>query len=170
MFIESLTPDQLVAFAQLVIFAAFLGALVGAMALPLLLQLFELVFAGLVKVGFTCEGDALQCAIAREQHKRSCELHVNESPESKLYEASKGKTGKVTDDLPGNETIALTDRINTSSALGAGYCPLRDVTVEVAGYSKVLPLSNSCEQLSYVKTFFVGLCLLLALWIVFGRK
>ena len=50
MFIESLTPDQLVAFAQLVIFAAFLGALVGAMALPLLLQLFELVLSGLVKV------------------------------------------------------------------------------------------------------------------------
>mgnify|MGYP000471022942 CR=1 FL=1 len=50
MFIESLTPGQLVEFAQLVIFAAFLGALVGAMALPLLLQLFELVFAGLVKV------------------------------------------------------------------------------------------------------------------------
>lgn len=127
-------------------------------------------FGGSCSGGFTCEGDALQCAIAKEQHKRSCELHVNESPESKLYEASKGKTGKVTDDLPGNETIALTDRINTSSALGAGYCPLRDVTVDVAGYSKVLPLSNSCEQLGYVKTFFVGLCLLLALWIVFGRK
>lgn len=127
-------------------------------------------FGGSCSGGFTCEGDALQCAIAKEQHKRSCELHVNESPESKLYEASKGKTGKVTDDLPGNETIALTDRINTSSALGAGYCPLRDVTVDVAGYSKVLPLSNSCEQLGYVKTFFVGLCLFLALWIVFGRK
>lgn len=127
-------------------------------------------FGGSCSGGFTCEGDALQCAMAKEQHKRSCELHVNDSPESKLYEASKGKTGKVTDDLPGNETIALTDRIDTSSALGAGYCPLRDITVDVAGYSKVLPLSDHCEKIGYVKIFFVSFCLLLGLWIVFGRK
>ena len=127
-------------------------------------------FGGSCSGGFTCEGDALQCAIAREQHKRSCELHVNESPESKLYEASKGKTGKVTDDLPGNETIALTDRIDTSSALGAGYCPLRDINVDAFGYSKVLPLSEHCEKIGYVKIFFVSFCLLLGLWIVFGRK
>lgn len=127
-------------------------------------------FGGSCSGGFTCEGDALQCAIAKEQHKRSCELHVNESPESKLYEASKGKTGKVTDDLPGNETIALTDRIDTSSALGAGYCPLRDINVDMFGYSKVLPLSDHCEKIGYVKIFFVSFCLLLGLWIVFGRK
>lgn len=127
-------------------------------------------FGGSCSGGFTCEGDALQCAMAKEQHKRSCELHVNESPESKLYEASKGKTGKVTDDLPGNETIALTDRIDTSSALGAGYCPLRDINVDAFGYSKVLPLSEHCEKIGYVKIFFVSFCLLLGLWIVFGRK
>lgn len=49
MFIESLTPDQLVQFAQLVIFAAFLGALVGVMAVPLVAQLFDLLFTSLVK-------------------------------------------------------------------------------------------------------------------------
>lgn len=127
-------------------------------------------FGGSCSGGFTCEGDALQCAIAKEQHKRSCELHVNESPESKLYEAAKAKTGKVTDDLPGNETIALTDRIDTSSALGAGYCPLRDITVDAYGFSKVLPLSDNCEKIGYVKIFFISFCLLLAVWIVFGRK
>lgn len=127
-------------------------------------------FGGSCDAGFTCEGDALQCAIAKEQHKRSCELHVNESPESKLYEAAKAKTGKATDDLPGNETISLTDRIDTSSALGAGYCPLRDITVDAFGYSKVLPLSDNCEKIGYVKVFFISFCLLLAVWIVFGRK
>ncbi|QTX21130.1 hypothetical protein [Comamonas aquatica] len=49
MFIESLTPDQLVQFAQLVIFAAFLGALVGVVAVPLLAQLLDLLLGGLVK-------------------------------------------------------------------------------------------------------------------------
>lgn len=127
-------------------------------------------FGGSCSAGFTCEGDALQCAIAKEQHKRSCELHVNESPESKLYEAAKAKTGKATDDLPGNETISLTDRIDTSSALGAGYCPLRDITVDAFGFSKVLPLSDNCERIGYVKIFFISFCLLLAVWIVFGRK
>lgn len=127
-------------------------------------------FGGSCSGGFTCEGDALQCAIAKEQHKRACELHVNESPESKLYEAAKAKTGKATDDLPGNETIALTDRIDTSSALGAGYCPLRDITVDAFGFSKVLPLSDHCENIGYVKIFFISFCLLLAVWIVFGRR
>lgn len=127
-------------------------------------------FGGSCSAGFTCEGDALQCAIAKEQHKRSCELHVNESPESKLYEAAKAKTGKATDDLPGNETIALTDRIDTSSALGAGYCPLQDITVDAFGFSKVLPLSDNCEKIGYVKIFFISFCLLLAVWIVFGRR
>jgi len=50
MFIESLTPGQLVEFAQLVIFAAFLGALVGAMAVPLVAQVFDFLAARLEKV------------------------------------------------------------------------------------------------------------------------
>ncbi|MBD9401010.1 hypothetical protein [Comamonas sp. CMM02] len=63
MFIESLTPDQLVEFAQLVIYAAFLGGVVGSMAGPILLGLFGLVTTGLEKV-------------TRSPEARSRELHT----------------------------------------------------------------------------------------------
>lgn len=48
MFIESLTPDQLVNFAQLLLLAAFFGGLLGALGATLLPTLFESVF-GLVE-------------------------------------------------------------------------------------------------------------------------
>lgn len=50
MFIESLTPEQLIEFAHLVIYGAFLGGVAGSMAGPLLLGLFGLVVTGLEKV------------------------------------------------------------------------------------------------------------------------
>lgn len=45
MFIESLTPDQLVRFAQLLALTAFLGGLLGALASTLIPSFFEAVFA-----------------------------------------------------------------------------------------------------------------------------
>lgn len=50
MFIESLTPEQLAEFVQLVLYAACLGGLVGSMAGPVLFGLFGLVATGLEKV------------------------------------------------------------------------------------------------------------------------
>lgn len=43
MFIESLTPDQLVSFAQLLLLVAFLGAMAGAMAMSFFTGVFDIV-------------------------------------------------------------------------------------------------------------------------------
>lgn len=43
MFIESLTPDQLVDFAQLLLLVAFLGAFFGGMAMSVVTGIFDLV-------------------------------------------------------------------------------------------------------------------------------
>lgn len=50
MFIESLTPEQLVDFARLLMLAAFFGGLAGALASSLVSGVFQLVAIGLEKL------------------------------------------------------------------------------------------------------------------------
>ena len=122
-------------------------------------------FGGSCVAGFSCEGDAIQCAIAQEQHRRSCKLFDDTSPESDLYNANKGKTGNQTGDLPGNETISLSGRIDTSDAIGGGGC-FGDLSVTVWGSSISLPLSNLCQYLAMLGNILVAVSMLMAARIV----
>ena len=122
-------------------------------------------FGGACAAGFTCEGDAILCAIAKDQHIRACKLFDDSSPESELYLANKGKTGNQTGDLPGNETISLAGRIDTSDALGGGGC-FGDLSVTVWGTSVSLPLSNLCQYLAMLGNILVAVSMLIAARIV----
>ncbi|EED69651.1 hypothetical protein CtesDRAFT_PD4599 [Comamonas testosteroni KF-1] len=123
-------------------------------------------FTGSCEAGFSCEGDALQCAIAQDQHRRTCQLFDTQSAESRLYDSEKGKTGSQTKDLPGNETIDFgSNRIDTSSALGGGTC-LTDLQISVMGHSETLPLSQYCKWLDYAGNILVAVALLGALRII----
>ena len=115
--------------------------------------------------GFACEGDAIQCAIAKEQHIKNCKLFEDKSAESDLYFANKDKTGNQTGELPGNETISLTGRIDTSDALGGGGC-FGDLSVTVWNTSVSLPLSNLCQYLAMLGNILVAVSMLMAARIV----
>ncbi len=119
-------------------------------------------FGGNCASGFACEGDAIQCAIAREQHVRACKLFDDESAESKLYNDNKGKEGKQTNDLPGNETVSLLGRINMNDLFGAGAQCTRDVTVVVMGQSVTLPFTKICPAIAVIGNIMVAVSLLLA--------
>ncbi len=122
-------------------------------------------FGGSCMSGFACEGDAIQCAIAREQYARNCKLFDDTSAESDLYNANKGKTGNQTGDLPGNETISLSGRIDTSDPLGGGGC-IGDLNVTVWGQAVTLPLSNVCQYLAMLGNILVAVSMLMAARIV----
>lgn len=113
----------------------------------------------------TCDGDAIQCAIARDQYRRSCQLMDKESAESQLYAANKGKEGNRTADLPGNETISLEGRIDTSDALGGGSC-FGDLNITVWNQAVTLPLSNLCQYLAMLGNILVAVSMLMAARIV----
>lgn len=115
-----------------------------------------------------CEGDAIQCAIARDQYRRSCELMDKESAESALYGANKGKEGNQTADLPGNETISLESRIDTSDALGAGASGVSDLSVTVWNQSVTLPFSQINPYLAHLGSVLLAVSFLMAVRIV-GR-
>lgn len=125
-------------------------------------------FGGSCGAGFACEGDAIQCAIAREQHVRSCQLFTEKSAESELYEANKGKTGNQTLDLEGNETIDMQNRIDTSDALGFGSAGVQDLNITVMSQSITLPFSKLNQYLSMFGNLLVAISFLIALRII-GR-
>lgn len=113
-----------------------------------------------------CDGDAIQCAMVRDQYKRSCQLMEKESAESQLYGTSKGKTGNQTGDLPGNETISLSGRISSVDALGAGNAGVSDLNISVMGQSITLPFSMINPYLEYLGYLLVAVSFLLAFRIV----
>ncbi|CAN7252172.1 hypothetical protein LJR074_001067 [Acidovorax sp. LjRoot74] len=112
--------------------------------------------------GFSCEGDAIQCAIAQEQHRRACKLFDDESPESKLYQDNKGKEGNQTGNLPGNETVSFLGRISMNDLFGGGGQCTNDVNVVVMGQAITLPFTKICPAIAVIGNIMVAVSLLLA--------
>lgn len=124
-------------------------------------------FGGSCASNFTCKGDAIQCAIAQEQHKRACKLFDDKSPESELYDKNKGKQGDQTKDLPGNDKVNLngSTMIDTSDVLGGGSC-ITDKSVTVWNRTVTLPFSQICPNLAMFGNLLVAISMLLAMRIV----
>lgn len=120
-------------------------------------------FGGACASGFTCSGDAIQCAVAKDQHLRNCTAFDGTSPERSLYDAEKGKSGTQT-----GAPVALTigpGSFNTSDALGGGSC-IGDMSVTVAGASVSLPFSSICGHLAMLGNVLLAVSFLLAARIV----
>jgi hypothetical protein len=110
---------------------------------------------------FSCTGDGIQCAIAKEIHVQNCKLNQS-TTESALYDSSKTKNGSVTGDLPGSESIAFgPGSINTTNLLGSQTC-ISDKTVTVVGHSVNLPFSSVCRYLEVLGSILVSVSFLLA--------
>lgn len=124
-------------------------------------------FGGSCAASFTCEGDAIQCAIAKEQHVRACKLFDDKSPESDLYEAEKAKDRNrdVTKDLPGNEEIDVSTRLSRANVLGASSC-IGDLSVTVWRAQVTLPLSRICAALAQLGWILVAVSSIAAARIV----
>lgn len=124
-------------------------------------------WGGSCDAGWTCEGDAIQCAIAKRQHEDSCEMK-KETPESRLYGQSKDKTGKVTGDLEGNETHNFSGTLNTSARFSASSC-IQDLTVVVANKTVTLPFSKICPHLANIGYVLLMVAGVIAVVIVMRR-
>lgn len=133
-------------------------------------QCVESSFGGSCAAQFRCEGDAVQCAIAQEQHKRACTLFEDETDLS-----AEGRAAVTAGDRPGdhpaNEAnvlqLDLPSRIDTSPAFaGVGGCP-SDITV-AGGYT--LPFSQLCGPLSVLRPAVIGFGWLIAAFVVFRKR
>lgn len=130
---------------------------------PLAPQCKESSFSGSCGAGFSCQGDAVQCATARELHAISCGLKA-ESPESALYAASANATPGPAD-IPSNTVSVGPGDLDSSNALGVAAC-LADLPLTVAGTSVTLPLSSVCGHLEYLRLMLLAVAYLMAFRIV----
>lgn len=122
-------------------------------------------FDGACASGFQCTGDAIQCAIAKEQHIRACKLFDDKTAESDLYDENKSKEGDQTKDNPLNDTVDINGRIDSSDALGGGAC-IGDLNITVSGTAITLPLSTLCPTLAMLGNLLVAVSMLVALRII----
>jgi hypothetical protein len=114
----------------------------------------------------SCEGDAIQCAIAADQIARHCKMFDDHSTsEEALFNAEKNKGGSVTANLPGNENISIgPGNFDTSDAIGGGAGCIGDKVITVAGQTVTVPLSRVCEYLA-----ILGNALMLFSFVLAGR-
>jgi len=120
-------------------------------------------FTGNCDAGFQCKGDAVQCAIAKEQHRRMCQIFDDKSSESKLFNQLKGKEGIQRGDE--GSPIDLTGRISTDSLIGAGSC-MPDFQIQFMDRPVNVKLSNLCPYLEMLGNILVAVGMVMAIRIV----
>lgn len=126
-------------------------------------------FAGTCKTGFACEGDAIQCAIAKEQHIMNCKLLDTENADPGYKAAIDGSDAKSADKLRENAQQVNVSNFDSSGLGWSRACPA-DPSFDVVGHSFTIPFSKVCGPLQVLAMASVGLTLLSCLMWVVGRK
>ncbi|GKS96152.1 virulence factor TspB C-terminal domain-related protein [Acidovorax sp. SUPP2825] len=126
-------------------------------------------FGGSCGSGFSCEGDAIQCAIAREQHKQNCKLFDESTPSPDYKRAIDGTDDKSADALRKSAEQISVSQLDTNGMGWGRACPA-DLSFDVAGKSFAIPFSKVCPILNVMALAALGLTLLsCVLWVV-GKK
>lgn len=133
-------------------------------------------FGGSCQGGFTCEGDALQCAQLKEQHKRNCEMMEKDTDANSL--TNKALNG--TDDKSADALKASAGQVNVSSTFdqsGLGWshsCPADPrIPLGFGGSNSEfsIPFSRICGPLGVLSLAGVGITLLgCGVWVLGGKK
>lgn len=118
---------------------------------------------GSCRQGFQCQGDAIQCAMYREQHRRACELFEPQGTEEEgLYADADGEIG---DELDLGETDIASLFDDTDQLTGS--CPANPV-IMVLGQSVTIPYNIICENAALFRNILRAVGGVMWLVIVFG--
>ena len=106
-------------------------------------------FSGSCASGFTCEGDAVQCAIARETHARNCQTLQPDTDTNSIF--NKAVAGQDPADLTAAKTAAAANAVSVGTFNQDGFswpraCPA-DPVITLSWYSAeslTLPFSRLC--------------------------
>ena len=129
-------------------------------------------FGGACEGGFTCEGDAVECALAKEVHTRNCQW-FKEPSQAILDAGDRALSGGILPDghpykeamNAGPTSFSLSNKLDFSDGLGGG-CP-SDTVVSALGQTLVIPWSQYCVHLQMVGNLAVAVTLLICAFIVF---
>ncbi|WP_146052209.1 hypothetical protein [Diaphorobacter sp. LR2014-1] len=122
---------------------------------------------------WTCEGDAIQCAIAREQHQRNCKL-LDEPPDSVYAAAADGSDGISADKLKSEAQQVSVGSFDSSGFGWGSSCPADpSIPLNFGGISAEfsIPFSRICGPLGVLSMAGVGITLLGSMvWVLGGRN
>lgn len=115
-----------------------------------------------------CEGDPVQCAVARSVFEQRC-LLTKESDESKAYQAARGASAAAVPGLVvdgGALVVSQTGRVT----LPAGGCPPDFVLPVVQGKTLVIPLSQYCSVFSTLGYIIIALASFFGVRTILGGR
>jgi hypothetical protein len=114
-----------------------------------------------------CNGDAVQCAIAREQYRRNCELF--DATEASVRGLAAATAGDQPGDHPGAHKSSVALGTFDQTNILAGGCPA-DMSVPVSHFGSVtLPFSKLCGPAEVLGNVLVAITALACIGIVFVR-
>lgn len=116
-------------------------------------------WGGSCESGFTCDGDAVQCAQARASYELRCKITETDSEVIGKYNALKAEG------LEGLHLPAMNITPPTPEAFGA--CPIQDVTIDLGFGPMPFPLSYVCPYLEVIHRVVTSFGALFWLLIVF---
>lgn len=122
---------------------------------------------------FTCDGDAIQCAIAREQHQRNCKLFDEKTSHPAYQAAVDGTDEQSADKLKAKaEQISVAANLDQSGFGWAKGCPPDpEIALGFVQQSFTIPFSRICGPLEALSLAGVGITLLGCLvWVIGGKK
>jgi hypothetical protein len=107
-----------------------------------------------------CDGDAIQCAIAKQAAELNCKFQPDQESKD-AYAAMKAEGNSKSPALTQNRTVvALPSELDGSTPFSA-TCP-EDMFFTIAGQQIRLPISTWCPYLAWVGNVFLGLAYILA--------
>lgn len=116
----------------------------------------------------TCDGDAVQCALVQEVYKRNCEWAEEPTGLKNVGQGAMTGEARANDHpalQPDARSVAFSEVISQADLIGSG-CPI-DQTLDLAGYSLVLPFGKLCAPLQILGNLLVGISMFAAAFIVF---
>jgi hypothetical protein len=124
-------------------------------------------FGGNCAGGFTCKGDAIQCAIAKAELETQCEFTKPTDASAIGLAAAAAASGPA---IPASSaTFTLEGRIDSTPLFGGTACTVTDGSVSVGGQTLALPFSHMCESLNVLSLALRAFAFLVAGFIVFRR-
>ena len=125
-------------------------------------------FGGSCSASFTCDGDAVQCAIAKEQHKRNCKLYEDQSDLADLGNAIAAGADPLAGTLPdaaNPESVDIGSSLSSASGFLGRSCPA-DRVFSLAGQSITLPYSDYCWVFEMAGSVLLALASLVAVRLI----
>ncbi|GLR13703.1 hypothetical protein GCM10007907_24930 [Chitinimonas prasina] len=127
---------------------------------------------------FNCTGDAIQCAIAKEQHRRSCQLFDGTAT---AYEAMKtesagpmaGEGGALKGRYSEVSMAGKFDGVRAAAGGNVGTCNITDRDVAIPGVSAWsggsvrIPLSIICEYGDAIRAIFLFMSAMSCTWLYY---